>query len=188
MSIPGSCPIDPAEFDVIATGSRRYQLLVSRGGSFPYRQGRRQGAFTGRSSASLRTSYNITEGSARCRGQLHWRLHPAKRRPVADGRWTVVFSDGERQHTTVNNGGRSTSLGIPQVAPDCGGVPGGSTHGGITIFIPANRKVNQTLNTGSGGHLQLLWMFTSKRAGSGRFTASAPGCTAGTLTFTARQG
>jgi hypothetical protein len=181
-SEPTGCPARPGQFVIAAAGTARFQLVVSRDGTFPYHQGRQLGALTGASSATL-----SAKSGASCLRRLVWNLHPVRRLPIADGRWRITFADGERQRQEVTDGGRVTSIGLPRVASICPSGPGPSARGGVTVFIPANGRVDQTLHESGGARLRVAWNFTSRSAGSGRFVAIAPGCAPGTLTFLARR-
>lgn len=187
LSEPATCPTDATAVALTSAGSPRLQLLVSRAGAFPYRQGRRIGALTGTRSALVTAAVGTFGQGTTCRTHLRWRLQPTRRLPVTDGPWTISFSDGEHNHTTVSGGGRATSLGLPNVAATCAGVPGPIAQGGVDIFIPSNRRVDETLPESGGATLQLLWTFTSRTAGSGSLTANAPGCQPQTLSFVAQH-
>ena len=183
-SLSTSCPVDPGNFAVLSTGTRKSQVLVSHSGTFPYRQGAKVGELTSATGATVHQSHGGS--GAVCLRRMVWHLHPAHRLAVEDGPWSISFKDGEHQRQPVQDDGRVTSLGLPNVAPVCPG--GGATaQGSVTVFIQANRRVDQTLHESGGSTLRLLWRFSSSRAGSGRFIAAAPGCTAGTLTFTAHR-
>jgi hypothetical protein len=181
-SAPAGCPAEPGRFVIAAMGTARGQLLVSRDGTFPFRQGRRLGALRGASSAKL--SGNTGRP---CLPRLLWRLHPARRFPVADGRWRITFADGERQSQEVTDGGRASSIGLPHVTSMCPSGPGPSAQGGTSVFIPANGRIDQTLRESGGARLRVVWSFTSRLAGSGRFIATAPRCAPGSLSFLARR-
>ncbi|MGI8863997.1 MAG: hypothetical protein ACR2JH_06275 [Solirubrobacteraceae bacterium] len=187
LSEPATCPTDPTAVALSSAGSQRFQLLVGRTGAFPYRQGRRIGALTGTRSAVVTAAVGTFGQGTTCRTHLRWRLRPMHRLPVSDGPWTISFSDGEHSRTTVSGGGRATSLGLPSVSASCAGAPGPIALGGVDIFIPPNRRVDETLPESGGATLRLLWTFTSRTAGSGSVTADAPGCQSRTLSFVARQ-
>lgn len=187
LATPDSCPVDQTQFGFVMEGSARSQLLISPAGAFPYRQGRRIGSLTGAASAVVKTTVKTSSGGASCSTHLRWRMRPARRRPVADGTWAVSFADGEKQHTSVSNGGRVSSLGVPNIAADCSGSPGAMVLGGLDLFIPPDRQIEETIPVAGGGSLRLQWNFSSRTAGTGSLTASAPNCQSASLAFSAQH-
>jgi hypothetical protein len=186
-TMPGSCPVDEGQLFITDEGSRKYQVLISRSGEFPWHGGGKPiGSITGSRSAREHASYDVQDGSQTCRGTLHFRFHPAHRRPVADGSWTLAFADGEHQRVRVTDGGRVTSIGFPKIEPKCPGQPRGPLFGGMELFIPADGRVDQTVHQHPGA-TTLSWMFTGANTGHGSFVATAPGCRSSTLTFQARH-
>ncbi len=186
MTTPNSCPTDTGQLFVTTQGSRKYQILVGPSGAFPWHQHQPAiGWITGASSARAHSAYSVQVGHKRCRGTLHYKFHPTRRRPVRDGNWRLSFSDGEHQSVSVMSGGRFTSVSFPNVRPSCPGGSGGPTFGGIEAFIPADGRVDQTVHI-NPGTVTLRWRFTNAHSGHGSFVATAPGCTSGTLSFSAR--
>lgn len=123
---PNACPASPQRYSEDVISAKR---LIGLGnfGAFALSGVGFAGSLTGARSARLATSYDA--GS--CRGTLSWRMHPANRRAVPDGRWRLSFRDGEQESFQVQAGGRlATSLGLPSELTRCSGATGS-----VDLFI-----------------------------------------------------
>lgn len=127
---PNACPASSHRYseDVI-TGGR----LIGLGsfGTFALSGVGFAGSLTAAGSATLETEYHAGSGTGSCRGMLSWRMHPANRRVVPDGRWKLSFRDGELESFQVQAGGRlATSLRLPSELTRCSGATGS-----VDLFI-----------------------------------------------------
>lgn len=131
------------------------------------------GRFTGARTATLTAGYSL----ASCHGTQTWRMHPAVRRVVADGRWTMRYADGERSAFRVRSGGRlATGIQLPHLLAACNGlrgtldlfvgVRGGSAfrHGGVTLSLRfADGSAHGTLSARGCGSRP--WPVSAVRSG-----------------------
>jgi hypothetical protein len=155
MLRPLACPPDPAHYGESILGGRLPSALGDRGSLGLQRFGL-QGALTGRRTTTLQGTYSLPS----CRGMLTWAMHPAVRRTVADGTWTVHYSGGEHSAFRVQAGGRlATSIKLPRSIASCNGlmgtldvfigIDGGAaiTQSGVTLTLRfANGNATGTLS------------------------------------------
>lgn len=120
MLRPIACPPDPARYRETLMGGRLPSTLGRHGALGLDRFGVR-GSLTGSHSATLGGSYELPG----CRGTVTWHMHPAMRRTVADGTWTVHWPGGERASFHVQAGGRlATGIRLPHSVATCAGISG----------------------------------------------------------------
>ena len=159
MLRPSACPASPTRYaESIVTG--QVPVPLGRYGSLNLGRFRLGGGLTGADEATLIGSY----GPGGCHGTLRWRMHPAGRRAVDDGTWTVRYSDGENDRFTVQVGGRlATGVSLPRSVAGCNGL-----EGSLDMFIgpQGNAAVSQ-----SGVRLGLR--FSGEQATG---TVTAQGC------------
>jgi hypothetical protein len=101
MLRPVTCPLSATHYGESILGGRRPSAL-GRYGALGLSRFGLQGAFTGTRSATLSGGYSLRG----CHGTMTWHMHPAVRRTVADGTWTVHFADGEHSTFRVQASGR----------------------------------------------------------------------------------
>lgn len=183
-----TCPTDPVAFGEAIEGLLPAPLYVGRSGSFPFGF-KTQGAFTGARRARLSTTFKtFSAGGTTCQGTLNWSMRPEKRRPVADGRWRLSLADGSRQTISLEAGGRlAPGISIPSVRAVCNGVESGAVFGDVDLFVPANGRADQLVSDSGGMTLRLAMTFTDATHARGEWTADEPGCTPGTMRFTAAR-
>jgi hypothetical protein len=128
MLRPLSCPPSPVHYgESILNG--RFPSALGPHGSLGLSRFGLQGALTGARSATL--SGNYTRPG--CHGTLTWHMHPAIRKTVADGTWTIHYADGEDSTFHVMGGGRlATSIRLPHSLATCNGL-----QGTLDMFIGA---------------------------------------------------
>lgn len=168
MLRPLACPLDPAHYGESFLAGRLPSVLGDHGSLGLSRFGL-QGAFEGRRSATLQGRYALPS----CHGMLTWHLHPAVRRAVADGTWTVHYAGGEDSTFRVQAGGRlATGIRLPRAIVACNGL-----EGTLDVFIGTR---GGSAITQSGVALRLRFA-----NGNAKGTLSARGCKAGPLRVTA---
>lgn len=168
MLRPLACPPDPAHYGESILSGRLPSVLGDHGSLGLDRFGL-AGALTGRRSATLAAGYSLPS----CHGTLSWSMHPAVRRTVANGTWSVRYSDGEHSRFHVQAGGRlATSINLPHSIARCNGL-----MGTLDVFIGIN---GGSAITQSGVTLTLR--FANGRAAG---ALSAPGCSGGPIRMTA---
>jgi hypothetical protein len=159
MLRPLACPPDPGRYGESILSGRLPSVLGGHGSLGLSRFGL-EGQLTARRSATLQGRYTLHG----CHGTLTWHMHPAVRRSVANGRWTVNYAGAEHASFQVRAGGRlATAIRLPRAIATCNGLRGTldvfiGTHGGAAI-------------TRSGVTLKLR--FANSHATG---TLSAPGC------------
>jgi hypothetical protein len=173
MLRPSACPADPARYrESIVTG--RLPAVLGDHGNLGLGRFGLDGALTGKRSAVLQSRYVLPS----CHGTLTWHLHPAVRRTVANGNWTLRYSNGERSAFHVQAGGRlATAVRLPASIAGCNGLQGTldvfiGTHGraavaqsGVRLALRfANAKGTGTL-TAAGCHGGPLQISATHRAG-----------------------
>ena len=136
LLVPNRCPPSSSDYleDLLTLGQAS---PVRRHGGFGLTQGF-AGGLDGARSASLSAGYQVASGG--CQGKLTWHMHPAKRRAIQDGTWSVRFSDGESGKFEVIAGGRLvTSMHLPAELKPCGG-----PYGDVDLFIGSGATVKLT--------------------------------------------
>jgi hypothetical protein len=134
MLRPLACPPDPAHYGESILGGRLPSVLADHGSLGLSRFGL-QGRLTGKRSAILQARYSLHS----CHGTLAWHMHPAVRRTVANGTWTLHYSGGEHSTFHVQAGGRlATAIRLPDAIATCNGLEGTldlfiGTRGGVSI-------------------------------------------------------
>ncbi|MFZ1992933.1 MAG: hypothetical protein WAU75_02400, partial [Solirubrobacteraceae bacterium] len=134
MLRPLACPPDPVHYRESILGGRQPSVLGDHGSLGLSRFGL-QGAFEGERSATLHGRYSLPS----CGGMLTWHMHPAVRRTVANGTWTVHYANGEHSAFRVQGGGRlATAIHLPRSIVSCNGLEGTvdvfiGTQGGATV-------------------------------------------------------
>jgi hypothetical protein len=168
MLRPVTCPPTPVHYsESILYG--RLPSTLGRHGALGLSRFGLQGAFTGARSATLSGGY----ARPRCHGTMTWHMHPAVRRTVADGTWTIHYTDGEHSTFHVTGGGRlATSIRLPHSLAACNGL-----QGALDVFIGARggaaiSEDGMTLKLG----------FANARAAG---TLAARGCAGGPARVTA---
>lgn len=165
MLRPHACPPDPAHYsESILDGS--LPSVLGAHGSLGLTRFGLNGRLTARRSATLQARYNVRS----CHGMLTWHMHPAVRRTVANGMWTVHYSGGEHSTFRVRAGGRlATAIRLPRATAACNGLQGtldlfigiqgrsAITQSGVTLKLRfANGHATGTLSaTGCRGALRV---------------------------------
>jgi hypothetical protein len=163
---PRACPPDPMHYGESIISGRLPSALGGHGALGLHRFGL-EGALTSKRSATLTSRYSL----ASCHGTLTWHMHPAVRRTVANGNWTLRYSSGEHSAFHVQGGGRlATAIRLPSSIGRCNGLQGtidlfigtqggaGFTQSGVGLALRfANGKATGTLTAGGcpGGPLRL---------------------------------
>lgn len=167
MLRPLACPPDPAHYGESILGGRLPSVLGDHGSLGLSRFGL-EGQLTAKRSATLQGRYRLPS----CHGMLTWHMHPAVRRTVANGIWTVHYSGGEQSAFRVRAGGRlATAIRLPRATAACNGL-----EGTLDLFIGSQGR---SAVTQSGVTLKLR--FANDHATG---TLAATGCH-GTLRVTA---
>ncbi|MGZ4245051.1 MAG: hypothetical protein ACXVR1_07020 [Solirubrobacteraceae bacterium] len=170
MLRPLACPPSAARYRESVLGGRLPSTL-GRYGSLGLARFGLQGGFTGARSATLSGGYALRG----CHGTLTWHMHPAVRRTVADGTWTVHWAGGEHSTFRVRAGGRlATSIRLPRSVSACNGLSG--TFDG---FI--GRRGASAI---SQGGVTLTLRFANEHAAG---TLAATGCAGGAAPVTAAR-
>lgn len=168
MLRPLTCPPDSAHYGESFLAGRLPSVLGDHGSLGLSRFGL-EGRFTGARSARLSGRYSLPS----CHGMLTWHLHPAIRRTVADGRWTVHYADGEHSTFRVQSGGRlARAIRLPRSIAACNGLTGA-----IDLFV----------GTRGGSALTQAGVTLKLRFANGRATGTlaAQGCSGGPSRVTA---
>ena len=156
---PRACPLDAVHYGESIISGRLPSALGNHGDLGLHRFGL-GGALSGKRSATLESGYSL----ASCHGTLTWHMHPAVRRTVANGNWTLHYSSGERSTFHVQGGGRlASSIRLPSSIGGCNGL-----QGTVDLFIGTQGRASIT-QSGVG----LALRFASAHA-TGTLTAS--GC------------
>jgi hypothetical protein len=156
---PLACPPDPTRYGESILSGRLPSVLGGHGSLGLSRFGL-EGQLTARRSATLQARYTLHA----CHGLLTWHMHPAVRRSVANGRWTVSYAGAEHASFHVRAGGRlATAIRLPQAIAACNGL-----RGTLDVFIGTQGRAAITR---SGVTLKLR--FANSHATG---TLSAPGC------------
>lgn len=159
MLRPLACPPNPAHYGESILGGRLPSVLGDHGSLGLSRFGL-LGQFTGKRSATLQSRYSLHS----CHGMLTWHLHPAVRRTVANGTWSLHYAGGEHSTFHVQGGGRlATAIRLPDAIVACNGL-----HGTLDVFIGTDGR---SAITQSGVTFRLRFA-NGKATG----TLSAPGC------------
>jgi hypothetical protein len=168
---PNVCPPTPGHYaESVVDG--KLSSKIGKYGSLGLSRFSFGGGFTGPRTATLSSHYN----AGGCSGNLIWHMHPARRRPVDAGTWTLKFAGGESTPFTVLAGGRlATSIGLPKALTDCNGL-----EGAVDVFIAPNGVAKITQPS-----LKLTMRF-SRRTASGQLN-SGGGCAGGPIRFTASR-
>jgi hypothetical protein len=169
---PNACPASSVRYsEAVVDGQIASQLGTWASlGLSPFGFG---GGFTGRRAATLSSHFSLKS----CSGELTWNMHPASRRVVNTGAWSVKFSGGATGKLTVLAGGRlATGFGIPAALTTCNGL-----EGAVDAFIAPNGTARI-----SDSVLSLTMQF-SRRTATGQLNAGGSGCAGGPIKFTATQ-
>jgi hypothetical protein len=169
MLRPNACPTDPAHYrESIITG--RLPSVLGDHGDLGLRRFGLEGALTGKRSATLGIRFALPT----CHGTMTWHMHPAVRRTVADGNWSLRYAgDGEHSTFNVRAGGRlATAIRLPAAIAKCNGL-----QGTLDVFIGTQGGASVAQ---SGVSLRLR--FANAKA-TGTLTAS--GCKGGPLRISA---
>jgi hypothetical protein len=171
MLRPLACPPAAAHYGESILGGRLPSVLGDHGALGLSRFGL-AGQFTAKRSATLQSRYSLHG----CHGTLTWHMHPAVRRTVGNGSWTLRYSGGEHSIFHVRAGGRlATAIHLPDSIAPCNGL-----EGTLDVFIGTG---GQSAITQAGVTLKLRFA-----NGSARGTLSAHGCKGGPLRVTAQRG
>ncbi len=176
---PASCPLAANRYSATVVG-RDDVTPLGIGGTLPLAAEGIGGRILGPGSATLSSSFDTGRGggNAACSGTLTRSMHPAKRRTVDDGAWTLRFADGETQTLTVSAGGRvATGIEFPRALGRCGG-----PYGNLNLFIGPNGRASLK---GPGGAYTLSLGFTGATRASGALTTSRGSCRGFRLGITA---
>jgi hypothetical protein len=120
MLRPLACPPDPAHYGESILSGRLPSALGDHGSLGLSRFGL-EGQLTAKRSAALKGRYTLPS----CHGMLTWHMHPAVRRTVANGTWSVHYAGGEHSTFHVRAGGRlATAIRLPQAIATCNGLEG----------------------------------------------------------------
>jgi hypothetical protein len=159
MLRPLACPPDPAHYGESILGGRLPWAIGDHGSLGLSRFGL-GGQLTAKRAATLNGRYALPS----CHGTLSWHMHPAVRRTVANGIWTVHYSSGEHSTFQVRAGGRlATAIRLPRAIATCNGL-----QGTLDVFIGTQ---GGSAITQSGVTLRLRFA-----NGHATGTLSAPGC------------
>jgi len=170
---PNACPANSAAYSEAVIDGQVSSQIGARASLGLSRFGF-GGGFTGRRAATLSGRYKLKS----CSGQLTWNMHPANRRQVNTGTWTVKFNGGATGKVTVLAGGRlATAFKIPSALTSCNGL-----EGAVDAFIAPNgtAKISNSVLT--------LAIQFSRRTATGQLNSGGSGCAGGPIKFTARQG
>lgn len=171
MLRPLACPPDPAHYSESILGGRLPSVLGNHGALGLSHFGL-EGRFTGARSATLQGRFSLRG----CHGVLTWHMHPAVRRTVANGSWTLHYAGGEHSTFRVRAGGRlATAIHLPESIASCNGLAGA-----LDVFIGTQGR---SATTQAGVTLKLRFS-----NGSATGTLSAAGCKGGPLRVTAHRG
>jgi hypothetical protein len=169
---PNVCPASSAAYsEAVVDGQVSSQ--IGTWGSLGLSRFGIGGGFTGRRAATLSSHYKLKA----CSGQLTWNMHPASRRQVNAGAWSVKFSGGATGKVNVLAGGRlATAFKIPAALTSCNGL-----EGAVDAFIAPNgtAKISNSV-------LSLTIQF-SRRTATGQLNSGGSGCAGGPIKFTATQ-
>lgn len=167
---PTGCPPSAAHYGESMLRGRRPSALGRHGGLGLTRLGLR-GAITGSRSATLSAGYSLHG----CRGTITWHMHPAVRRTVADGSWTIHWPSGERSSFHVQANGRlATAIRLPRSIAACNGL-----SGTVDVFIGAHGG-----SAISHDGVTLKLRFGNEHASG---TLAAAGCAGGAARVTAAR-
>lgn len=172
---PNACPPNPGHYgeDSITVG---HPATLGRHGGFALTRFGFGGGLRGTRNALLEKTFKLSSGG-HCSGRLVWRLHPANRATVRDGRWKAHFSDGESSTFTVQGGGRlATKIPLPKALARCGG-----PVGAVDAFIGARGNAAFTQ-----AKLELGVHFSGASA-TGKLSVPGASCRHASLTMTASR-
>lgn len=167
---PNACPTDPAlHSEFFLPGRARAPL--GRFGSLQFGTDGVSTTLKGARMATVTSPYRVRT----CAGTLTWRMHPAHRVTVDDGRWAIRFGQGAPARFLVDSGGRlARAVPLPPVPAGCSGL-----RGSLDLFISAAGRASIT-----HGGVTMALRFT-KRAATG--TVRIAGCQAGSLPIRASR-
>jgi hypothetical protein len=161
-----TCPRSLSTADVNVSSGRKFHPFGANG-SFGLSAIGLAGRVTGARSAVLSAKYD-TGTAPGCRGKLVWRFHPARRAPVADGKWRLQIGTSSPETFVVQAGGRVAENITLQT---CSG------YASIYFFIPPNAKASIVSPVGD----QLSLAFTRRNATGQLSTPASSTCTASTV-------
>lgn len=176
---PASCPVSTSRYSEGVIGEQPDVTPLGSGGTFGLPLYHLLGRIRSATVAGLSTSFNSDpeHGSTACRGTLTWMMHPADRRRVDDGSWSLRFASGETGGIVVKAGGRlAVGFQFPLSLGQCGGA-----FGGADLFIPASDEAL----FGEVGGPSVSLKFTSATAAVGQVSDATLECGNYTQPFTA---
>lgn len=161
-----TCPRSLSTADVMVSAGRTFYPFGANG-SFGLSAEGLAGRVTGARSAVLSAKFD-TGTAPGCHGKLAWRFRPARRVPVADGKWQLQIGTTSPETFVVEGGGRVAENISLQT---CSG------YANIYLFIPPNAKASIVSPVGD----QLSLAFT-RHAATGQLAIPASStCTASTV-------
>lgn len=162
---PDACPLNP--YASFQTTEQPGVTPVDSDGSLGLASDGIFGGLTGTRSALLSSAFTIpgVPGAPGCKGTLRWHMHPATRRAVNDGVWTLDVPGALSSTFTVSAGGRlADNLALPgAIAGACGGA-----SGGVDLFVAPNGVARWTDPQQPG--LRVTLTFTGRRSAGGQVT------------------
>jgi hypothetical protein len=167
---PNACPVEAARHDEFYL---RASTRLALGTSGALRLGSTGVTTTlrGARAATLTSPYRV----GACAGTLTWRMHPARRVAVDDGRWTIRFGSDTPARFAVASGGRlARAVPLPPVPSGCSGL-----RGALDLFISASGRAGTTQ---SGVTVTMRF---SRRTATG--TLRVAGCPAGSIRISASR-
>lgn len=166
---PTGCLIDPGSTGYAVAGEGAL-FPLTRAAGFGLAKTDLYGGLVGGTSAVLtqREIWPPEPEFAQCPKGITWTFHPARRRPVHDGTWTVHLRGAEIQTVKILAGGRVlNSIAIPNVGECGGGI------GGVTVFITAD-GVASFGNPSTAMRVNIT--FTTPTSATGEVSESTASC------------
>lgn len=160
-----TCPRSLSTADVMVSSGRKF-YPIGANGSFGLSAEGLTGRIAGARSAVLSAKFD-TGTAPGCRGELVWRFRPARRVPVADGKWRLQIGTSSPENFVVQGGGHVAENISLQT---CSG------YASIYLFIPPNGKASIVSPVGD----QLSLAFTPRAATGQLVTPASAACTAST--------
>ncbi|MHB1538308.1 MAG: hypothetical protein ACYCUM_09295 [Solirubrobacteraceae bacterium] len=169
-ALPG-CPLTLPTGEVI---DERLPQPLAAHGAFKLASSEMSGGLTGARGASLSIAYSYPAGggfSSECDRTLSGTLHPATRRQVEDGEWTMSFPGGQTETFEVEGGGRLASgIGFGPLTSSCATMPGS-----LVLFIHPDGSAGES----RPGQFATSLVFTTGSTATGAISlGTASGCSA----------